>query len=250
MGELFRRFWLPAMLSSELPEPDCEPVRLLLLGEELIVFRDSHGRVGCIDAYCAHRGAPLFFGRNELDGLRCIYHGWKFDVNGECVDMPNCVEGSSYREKINITSYAAIEGGGLVWFYMGPPDKRPPDPGFEWFNNPPSWTQAAKYIYHSNYLQALEGDFDPSHGAYLHSTLDSNQSNPAQQVHRAPPAARWAPRRSLCHPSRTLSTTIAASATRGVRRPRWGAHRSWAAGRAGSCRASTRWGWLRRAHTP
>ena len=181
VGELFRRFWLPALLSSELPEPDCEPVRLVLMGEELIVFRDSHGRIGCIEAYCPHRGAPLFFGRNELDGLRCIYHGWKFDVNGTCVDMPNCVEGQSYREKINIASYVAIEGGGLVWIYMGPPDKRPPDPGFEWFHNPSSWTHAAKYIYHSNYMQALEGDFDPSHGAYLHSTLDSNVSNPANK---------------------------------------------------------------------
>ena len=228
VGELFRRFWLPALLSSELPEPDCEPVRLVLMGEELIVFRDSHGRIGCIDAYCPHRGAPLFFGRNELDGLRCIYHGWKFDVNGTCVDMPNCVEGSSYREKINIASYAAIEGGGLVWIYMGPPDKRPPDPGFEWFHNPSSWTYAAKYIYHSNYMQALEGDFDPSHGAYLHSTLDSNVSNPANKF-TGTTSRPVGTSPELCHPSRILSTSTAVSATRVARRARWGGRRRWAA---------------------
>ena len=186
MGQLFRRFWLPAMLSSELPEPDGEPVRLRLLGEDLITFRDTDGRVGCIDAYCPHRGAPLFFGRNEENGLRCIYHGWKYDVNGECVSMPNCVEGESYREKVKITAYPSIEGGGLIWFYMGPPDKRPPDPGFEWFVNPPSWTYPAKYIYHSNYFQALEGDTAPSHNGFLHVTLDGNRSNPSKRLSGRP----------------------------------------------------------------
>jgi nitrite reductase/ring-hydroxylating ferredoxin subunit len=181
MGELFRRFWLPAMLSSELPDPDGEPVRLRLLGEDLITFRDTSGRVGCVDAYCPHRGAALFFGRNEEDGLRCIYHGWKFNVNGDCVHMPNCVEGESYREKLKITAYPAIEGGGLVWFYMGPPEKKPPYPGFEWFTLPTSHTSVAKYIYHSNYMQALEGDFDPSHGAFLHATLNDNRDNPANK---------------------------------------------------------------------
>ena len=181
MGGLFRRFWLPALLSSELPEPDGEPVRLKLLGEELITYRDTEGRVGCIDAYCPHRGAPMFFGRNEESGLRCIYHGWKFNVNGDCVHMPNCVEGDSYREKIKITAYPAIEGGGLIWIFMGPKEKIPPPPGFDWFSNPSSWTHAAKYIYHSNYMQAIEGDFDPSHGAFLHSTLDGNVSNPANK---------------------------------------------------------------------
>ena len=239
MGELFRRFWLPAMLSSELPEPDCEPVRLLLLGEELIVFRDSHGRVGCIDAYCAHRGAPLFFGRNELDGLRCIYHGWKFDVNGACVDMPNCVEGSSYREKINITSYAAIEGGGLVWFYMGPPDKRPPDPGFEWFNNPPAGARRPSTSTTPTTCRRWRATSTRAMGPICTAPWTATRATrPTSSP--GPPAARWAPRRSLCHPSRTLSTTIAASETRGVRRARWGEHRSWAAVRAGSCRASTR----------
>jgi nitrite reductase/ring-hydroxylating ferredoxin subunit len=182
MGQLFRRFWLPAMLSSELPDPDGTPVRLKLLGEELITFRDTSGRVGCLDAYCPHRGAAMFFGRNEEDGLRCIYHGWKFDVEGNCTHMPNCVEGESFRQRLKTTAYPAIEGGGLIWFYMGPPEKQPPPPGFEWFVNPASWTHAAKYIYHSNYMQALEGDFDPSHASFLHATLDNNMSNPVRQL--------------------------------------------------------------------
>ncbi len=189
-GQLFRRFWLPAMLSSELPDPDGTPVRLRLLGEDLITFRDTEGRVGCVDAYCPHRGAALFFGRNEENGLRCIYHGWKFDVNGDCVHMPNCVEGESYSQKLKITAYPAIEGGGLVWFYMGPAEKMPPHPGFEWFENPVSWTHAAKYIYHSNYMQALEGDFDPSHAAFLHATLDQNRSNPVRLLREDGGAAR------------------------------------------------------------
>src|SRR5690348_6226525 len=108
MGELFRRFWLPAMLSDELPERDCEPVRLRLLGEDLIVFRDSDGRVGVLDAYCPHRGASLFFGRNEMAGLRCIYHGWKFDVAGACVDLPNAPEGEDFKDRVHIKSYLAI----------------------------------------------------------------------------------------------------------------------------------------------
>jgi phthalate 4,5-dioxygenase oxygenase subunit len=186
MGELFRRFWLPAMLSTELPEPDGVPVRLRLLGEDLITFRATSGRIGCLDAYCPHRGAAMFFGRNEEDGLRCIYHGWKFDVSGDCVHMPNCVEGETFRQKLKITAYPAVEGGGLIWFYMGPKDKQPPMPGFEWFANPASWTHSAKYIYHSNYLQALEGDYDPSHAAFLHATLDGNMSNPVRQLNLRP----------------------------------------------------------------
>src|SRR5436190_5480038 len=138
MGETLRQYWHPILLSTELPENDCPPIRVRLLGEDLIAFRDSAGQVGMLATNCPHRGAALFFGRNEENGLRCIYHGWKFDVNGECVNLPNCVEGESYRQKINITSYPAIEGGGLIWFYLGPPEKIPPHPGFEWFANPAS----------------------------------------------------------------------------------------------------------------
>jgi phenylpropionate dioxygenase-like ring-hydroxylating dioxygenase large terminal subunit len=182
MGELFRRFWLPAMLSDELPENDCEPVRLRLLGEDLIVFRDSDGKVGVLDAYCPHRGAALFFGRNELSGLRCIYHGWKFDVEGTCVDLPNTPEGEDFRDRVHIKSYKATEGGGIVWVYMGPKDRVPPRPGFDWMDVPSTHYVVAKYYTHCNYLQAIEGDLDPSHVAFLHSTLDGNRSNPSHRI--------------------------------------------------------------------
>ena len=115
MGEVFRRFWLPLMLASELPTPDCEPARVTILGEKLIAFRDTEGRVGLVDAYCPHRGAPLFYGRNEENGLRCVYHGWKFDVNGECIDLPSAPEGDTYRHKINIVRYPCVEAGDLIW---------------------------------------------------------------------------------------------------------------------------------------
>jgi len=104
MGDLFRRFWLPVMLAEEVPAPDCPAVRLRILGEDLLGFRDSDGRVGIIDPYCAHRGAPLFFGRNEERGLRCVYHGWKYDVEGNCIDIPNVAEGASYKKKVKLFS--------------------------------------------------------------------------------------------------------------------------------------------------
>jgi len=97
MGNLFREYWLPAMLSEEAPHPDSDPVRILMLGEQLIAFRDSSGKVGLIQNNCPHRGASLFFGRNEEAGIRCVYHGWKFDVDGHCIDMPNEPAESDFR---------------------------------------------------------------------------------------------------------------------------------------------------------
>ncbi|MGH2366431.1 MAG: Rieske 2Fe-2S domain-containing protein [Chloroflexota bacterium] len=171
MSELFRRFWLPAMLSDELPGPDCTPARVRLLGEDMVAFRDSSGRVGVVDAYCPHRNAPLFFGRNEENGLRCVYHGWKFDVSGKCVDMPNCWEGETFRQKVNITSYPVWEGGGMVWLYMGPPDRIPPKPGYEFLDVPPENRYVLKFLVNCNYMQSLENEFAESHAAFLHSTL-------------------------------------------------------------------------------
>src|SRR5438874_916431 len=193
MGELFRRFWLPAMLSEELPEPDSEPVRLRLLSEDLIAFRDTRGRVGVLDAFCPHRGAALFFGRNEEAGLRCIYHGWKFDVDGNCVELPNAIEGEEFKSRVRVVHYPAMEGGGLVWVYMGPKEKQPPPPGFEWFHLPASHTHVAKYFLNCNYMQAVEGDIDPSHNAYLHYTLDNNASNPSNEFTGAPATRVLAP---------------------------------------------------------
>ena len=172
MGETFRRFWLPLMLATELPTPDCEPARVTILGEKLIAFRDTEGRVGLVDAYCPHRGAPLFYGRNEENGLRCVYHGWKFDVNGECVDLPSAPEGDTYRHKISIVRYPCVEAGDLIWTYMGPPEKQPPFPEFDWLKLPSSHRYVRKFKLECNYLQAMEGDYDPSHARFLHSVLE------------------------------------------------------------------------------
>ena len=114
MGGLMREYWVPAMLSSELPAPDCDPLRVLLLGEQLIGFRDSNGRPGLIQSNCPHRGASLFFGRNEEAGLRCVYHGWKFDVEGRCLDMPNEPAESDFKQKVKAAAYPCQERGGIV----------------------------------------------------------------------------------------------------------------------------------------
>jgi phthalate 4,5-dioxygenase len=177
MGDLFRRFWVPVLLASELPGPDCTPVRLRILGENLIAFRATDGTVGLLEANCPHRGAPLFFGRNEENGLRCIYHGWKFDVNGACTDLPSTPEGETYRHKIHITSYPCLEAGDLVWAYFGPADKKPPFPEFDWLNLPGSHRYVTKFELECNWLQAMEGDFDPSHAIFLHSSLDNTGSS-------------------------------------------------------------------------
>src|SRR5256714_15607378 len=117
MGELMRQYWLPAMLSSELPSPDCSPVRVLLLGEKLIAFRDSQGTVGLLDNHCPHRGASLFFARNEECGLRCVYHGWKFAADGACIEMPNEPPESNFKEKVRARAYPCRERDGVVWAY-------------------------------------------------------------------------------------------------------------------------------------
>src|SRR5258708_7891591 len=129
MGDLFRRYWQPALHAGDLPEPDCPPVRVKLLGEPLVAFRDSQGRLGLLDEFCAHRGVSLWFGRNEDCGLRCPYHGWKYDVTGQCVDLPSEPEESGMRKGIKLKSYAAVERGDVVWIYMGPPELKPAPPG-------------------------------------------------------------------------------------------------------------------------
>src|SRR6266508_6961548 len=132
MGELMRQYWFPALLSEELAGPDCAPVRVRLLGENLIAFRDTQGQVGLLADHCSHRGASLFFGRNEEGGLRCVYHGWKFDVTGACVDMPNEPAECSFKHKIRQTAYPTREAGGVIWAYMGPQAKMPALPQLEW----------------------------------------------------------------------------------------------------------------------
>src|SRR5713101_645519 len=131
MGEFLRRFWLPALLSDELPRSDGDPIRTRTLGEDLVAFRDTTGNVGMVGAFCPHRRAPLFFGRNEECGLRCVFHGWKFDTTGQCVDMPNEPAESDFKSKVSATAYPAQEYAGLIWIYMGPADKKPPLPRYQ-----------------------------------------------------------------------------------------------------------------------
>jgi phthalate 4,5-dioxygenase len=168
MGELFRRFWLPVALSSELPGPDCPPVRLRILSEDLVAFRDSAGRIGLLERHCAHRGASLFFGRNEENGLRCVYHGWKYDVGGRCVDMPNEPAESNFREKIRQVAYPVREAGGVIWAYMGPSGQVPELPQLGWMLVPHSHVYVHRRFQHNNYLQNVEGEVDSSHVSFLH----------------------------------------------------------------------------------
>jgi len=134
-GALFRRYWQPALLSEELPEADGPPLRVRILGEDLIAFRATDGSIGLVDAFCPHRRAPMFFGRNEDCGLRCVYHGWKFDTTGKCVDMPSEPPDSLFKEKVSIPAYPTFEAGGMVWAYMGPADAIPPKPDYEWLRS-------------------------------------------------------------------------------------------------------------------
>jgi phthalate 4,5-dioxygenase oxygenase subunit len=166
MGALLREFWIPALLSSELPAPDCDPVRVLLLCERLIAFRDSRGTVGLIQNHCPHRGASLFFGRNEESGLRCVYHGWKFDVTGNCIDMPNEPAESDFKQKVRAVAYPCIERNGLIWAYMGPRQTPPPLPDME--GNMQSNSVANAFTQAGNWLQVLEGDLDTIHAGLLH----------------------------------------------------------------------------------
>jgi phthalate 4,5-dioxygenase len=178
MGELFRRFWLPALMPHELAEPDCEPVRIRLLGEDMVAFRDTNGRIGVLDEYCPHRRAPLSFGRNEECGLRCVYHGWKFDVDGNCVDMPNERPETDFKHKVRIKTYAAAEWGGYIWIYMGPPERKPPLPEFEWATLPPEHRWQRKWHYSANYMQGLEGELDTCHTSFLHKVDDAAPLSP------------------------------------------------------------------------
>src|SRR5262245_14815635 len=131
MGDLFRRYWMPALLAEELPANDSPPARVKLLSERLVAFRDSQGRYGLMDEFCAHRGASLWFGRNEDSGLRCPYHGWKYDVTGQCIEIPSEPETSNFCENVKLRSYPLVKVGDVLWTFMGPPEHEPPLPEWE-----------------------------------------------------------------------------------------------------------------------
>jgi phthalate 4,5-dioxygenase len=168
-GELFRQYWIPALLAEELPENDCPPVRVKILSERLIAFRNSEGEYGLIDEFCAHRGASLWFGRVEQGGLRCAYHGWKYATSGQCVEVPSEPENSNFCSKVQLTAYPLVKVGDILWTYLGDPGKRPDLPEFEFAHVPPEQTFTSKRWQESNWLQALEGGIDSSHVSWLHS---------------------------------------------------------------------------------
>jgi phenylpropionate dioxygenase-like ring-hydroxylating dioxygenase large terminal subunit len=178
-GDYFRRYWLPILLAGELPTPDCPPVRTRVMGEDLLAFRDTNGDIGLIDEFCPHRRTSLFWGRNEECGIRCVYHGWKFDTTGACVDMPNEPPQYAFENKVRTTAYPVREYGGVIWAYMGPQDRIPELPKLEWARVPESHRYISKRWQETNYLQAIEGGIDSSHSNFLHATIEAFKVTPS-----------------------------------------------------------------------
>ena len=166
MGEMIRRYWIPALLSSELPEADGAPVRLRLLGEDLVAFRVTSGAVGLMEERCPHRQASLALGLNANDGLRCLYHGWKFAVDGRCLERPTEPPGAKHN--VRAVAYPTQEAGGVVWTYMGPAEHKPAFPDFNWLGMPAPNRVPFKILEDCNYAQAVEGTIDTAHAGVLH----------------------------------------------------------------------------------
>ncbi len=193
MGTWLRRFWQPTLLSSQLPTPDGDPVEVRLLGENLVAFRDTDGGIGMVAALCPHRSAPLFYGRNEEHGLRCVYHGWKFDVEGACVDMPSEPSESAFKEKVPVLAYPTQEWAGIVWTYMGPKNLMPGLPEVEFGRVPDAQRYVTKYRHNGNWVQAMEGDADSSHVGFLHKNLEAlrNPTDVTQRYTTNDKAPKW-----------------------------------------------------------
>ena len=175
MGALFRRFWVPVLLSRELPEPEGPPVRVRLMGEDLIAFRDNAGKVGLVEPRCPHRGANLYFGRNEAGGIRCAFHGWKFDVGGRCLEIPTmAADAPTYehlRARAGIVAYPTQEWGECVWAYLGPAEAMPPLPELEFALVGPEHRYVSKKLQECNWAQAAEGAIDTAHFSFLHAPV-------------------------------------------------------------------------------
>ena len=179
VGAMLRQYWVPALMSSELPERDGAPVRVRLMGENLIAFRVTSGKIGLIQNHCPHRGASLFFGRNEEEGLRCVYHGWKYSCEGHCVDMPSEPEESNFKSKIHATAYPCVERNDIIWTYMGPRQTPPPLPDIEPNMLPRGEYAVQKVLRECNWFQGLEGDIDTSHLGFLHlGAIKPEQTTP------------------------------------------------------------------------
>ena len=188
MGDLLRQYWVPALLSEELPEPDSDPVRVRLLGENLIAFRVTSGRIGLLQDGCPHRAASLFFGRNEEEGIRCAYHGWKFDVHGSCLEQLN--EPVGFEKKIRAVAYPCVERGGLVWAYMGPRKTPPPLPDLEPNLMVEGRGRVSPNMFNWNWFQCMENNMDTSHQGILHfgsvPLEDALDPAKAQQAYAGP----------------------------------------------------------------
>ncbi len=177
MGEFLRRFWMPALLSEELPRPDGEPRHVTLMGEQLLAFRTTDGTVGLVDPVCPHRGADLWFGRNEEGGLRCAYHGWKFDATGRCLDAPTAPPELRMHERIRIAAYPTREWGGIVWAYLGPVEAMPPLPMLEFGLLPPAQRFVTKKWQDCNWVQCAEGALDTAHFSFLHRVIAADAAS-------------------------------------------------------------------------
>ena len=190
MGKLMRQYWLPAAMSTEL-ECDGEPKRLMLLGEQLIAFRDSNGKVGIMDHRCPHRNASFFFGRNEGGGIRCVYHGWKFDTAGKCLDMMNVPDAESLKQRVRARAYRTAERNGIVWVFMGEAQDAPPLPSMEPLLRGADEVNIRFTQRECNWLQAVEGEVDTSHVGVLHFGA-VNPENVSGESHKQ--IYRWQPR--------------------------------------------------------
>ena len=194
MGRFMRSFWIPAMTAAEVPAADEPPVRLQLLNEPLVVFRDSAGRVGVLEEHCPHRQASLFFGRNEEGGLRCVYHGWKFDVDGGCLDMPTEAPTGPMCRKVKARAYPARIAGGLLWVYMGEARPVPELPAFGFLGLPAEHVYASRWHQECNYAQAMEGELDSAHVGFLHrmvSQVDADHQALTGKYFREDTAPSW-----------------------------------------------------------
>jgi phenylpropionate dioxygenase-like ring-hydroxylating dioxygenase large terminal subunit len=179
-GELLRRYWQPVALSEEI-KSDGAPLAVTLMNEELVVFRDEQGRVGVLDAHCCHRGADLSYGRIEDGGLRCIYHGWLFDVNGKILNQPGEPNGGEHRHEYCQPSYPCREMGGVILTYIGP-GEAPLLPNYEFFHVPAEQRFVSKIYHECNYLQSNEGNIDPVHLSFLHRNLELTELDKQRRV--------------------------------------------------------------------
>ncbi len=167
MHETFKRYWLPAAMTADFAAPDSDPLRVTLLCQDYVLFRDSNGDMACLRDRCCHRGASLTLGRVEDCGVRCIFHGWQFAKDGRIIDMPNATD-PAYKERYRQPAFPTFEGGGMVWVYLGPKEEQPPVPNYHWFDFPPGQAFLAPVVFHANYTQVLDGGADSSHLSILH----------------------------------------------------------------------------------